>query len=98
MAGYGISVAATTLVGRYLGAREPAAARRTMRSCLILAFLLMGSMGLGLFVWRQPLVGLFTQDQAVAPLAAQLVVCVALFQIFDSLLLSAMGVLRGAGQ
>lgn len=98
MAGYGISVAATTLVGRYLGAREPAAARRTMRSCLMLALLLMGSMGIGFFVWRQPLVALFTRDHAVAPLAVQLVILVALFQIFDSLLLSAMGVLRGAGQ
>lgn len=98
MAGYGISVAATTLVGRYLGAQEPVAARRTMRSCLMLALLLMGSMGVGFFVWRQPLVGLFTGDHAVASLAAQLVIFVALFQIFDSLLLSAMGVLRGAGQ
>lgn len=98
MAGYGISVAATTLVGRYLGAQEPVAARRTMRSCLMLALLLMGSMGVGFFVWRQPLVALFTGDHAVAPLASRLVIFVALFQIFDSLSLSAMGVLRGAGQ
>ncbi len=47
MAGYGISVAATTLVGRYLGAQEPVAARRSMRSCLMLTLLLMGSMGCG---------------------------------------------------
>jgi len=98
MAGYGISVAATTLVGRYLGAQEPEAARRSMRSCLMLTLLLMGSMGVGFFVWRQPLVALFTRDDAVAPLAVQLVIFVALFQICDSLSLSAMGVLRGAGQ
>jgi putative MATE family efflux protein len=98
MAGYGISVAATTLVGQDLGAQEPAAARRSMRSCLVLALLLMGSMGVGFFVWRQPLVGLFTRDHAVAQLAVQLLIFVALFQIFDSLSLIAMGVLRGAGQ
>ena len=98
MAGYGISVAATTLVGRYLGAQEPAAARRSMRSSLMLTLLLMGSMGVGFFVWRQPLVALFTQDHAVALLAVHLVIFVALFQLFDSLSLSAMGVLRGAGQ
>ena len=98
MAGYGISVAATTLVGRYLGAQEPAAARRSMRSSLILTLLLMVSMGAGFFVWRQSLVALFTQDLTVAPLAVQLVSVVALFQLFDSLSLSAMGVLRGAGQ
>ncbi len=98
MAGYGISVAATTLVGRYLGAQEPVAARRSMRSCLMLTLLLMGSMGAGFFVWRQPLVALFTQDHAVALLAVHLVIFVALFQLFDGLSLSAMGVLRGAGQ
>lgn len=97
MAGYGISVAATTLVGRYLGAREPAAARRSMWSCLVLVLALMGSMGLGFFVWRYPLVRLFTTDGAVASLAVRLVVIVALFQLFDGLSLSAMGVLRGAG-
>jgi MATE family multidrug resistance protein len=98
MAGYGISVAATTLVGRYLGAHEPAAARRSMRSCLNLVLWLMGSMGLGFFVWRRPLVGLFTSDPAVVPLAVHLVIFVALFQIFDGLSLIATGVLRGAGQ
>jgi len=98
MAGYGISVAVTTLVGRYLGAQELAAARRSMRSSLMLTLLLMVSMGAGFFVWRQSLVALFTQDHAVAPLAVQLVILVALFQLFDGLSLSAMGVLRGAGQ
>lgn len=97
MAGYGISVAATTLVGRYLGAQEPEAARRSMWSCLVLVLLLMGSMGVGFFVWRQPLVELFTADRAVVPLAVQLVIFVALFQIFDGLSLIGMGVLRGAG-
>jgi len=86
------------LVGRYLGAQEPAAARRSMRSSLMLALVLMGGMGAGFLVWRQPLVGLFTQDHTVALLAVQLVIFVALFQLFDSLFLSAMGVLRGAGQ
>ena len=69
-----------------------------MRSSLMLTLLLMGSMGVGFFVWRQPLVALFTQDHAVALLAVHLVIFVALFQLFDSLSLSAMGVLRGAGQ
>lgn len=98
MAGYGISVTATTLVGRYLGAEDWVAARRSMQTCLVLLLCLMGGLGAGFFVWRQPIVRLFTNDPTAAPLAAQLLVFVALFQIFDAFNLLAMGVLRGAGQ
>ena len=97
MAGYGVSIAATTLVGQYLGARNLPAARRSMASCLVLVFLLMGSIGLGVFVWRQPLADLFSRDQAVGRLSARLLLFVALFQLFDAVGLLAMGVLRGAG-
>ena len=57
----------------------------------------MGSIGLGVFVWRQPLAALFTRDQAVGRLSAHLLLFVALFQVFDAVGLIAMGVLRGAG-
>ncbi|HEY7495689.1 MAG TPA: MATE family efflux transporter [Candidatus Tectomicrobia bacterium] len=97
MAGYGVSIAATTLVGQYLGARNLPAARRSTGSCLVLVLLLMGSLGLGFFVWRQPLTELFTRDQAVRLLSAHLLLFVALFQVFDGVGLIAMGVLRGAG-
>ena len=92
MAGYGVSIAATTLVGQYLGARNLPAARRSMESCLALVILLMGSLGLGVFVWRHPLAGLFTRDQAVGLLSAHLLIFVALFQVFDGVGLIAMGV------
>lgn len=97
MAGSGVAVAATTLVGRYVGAQNFPAARRSMKTCLVLVSVLMGSMGLGYFVWRAPLVGLFTTDPAVVALAVQLLVFVALFQLCDGVGLIAMGVLRGAG-
>jgi MATE family multidrug resistance protein len=96
-AGYGVSIAATTLVGQYLGARNLSAARRSMGSCLVLVLLLMGSLGLGFFIWRHSLAGLFTRDQAVGLLSAHLLLFVALFQVFDGVGLIAMGVLRGAG-
>jgi putative MATE family efflux protein len=97
MAGYGVSIAATTLVGQYLGARKPAAAWRSMESCLVLVTILMGSLGAGFFVWRHSLVELFTGDQAVMQLGAHLLIFVALFQVFDAIGLSTMGVLRAAG-
>jgi putative MATE family efflux protein len=96
-AGYGVSIAATTLVGQYLGARNSAAAWRIMVSSLRLVTVLMGSLGAGFFIWRYPLVSVFTSDQAVRLLGARLLILVALFQVFDGIGLITMGVLRGAG-
>jgi len=97
MAGYGLCVAATTLVGHYLGAHNRAAARRSMRSCLVLVVGLMGSLGFGFFVGRYPLIRLFTHDEAVIALGVRVLLWVALLQIFDGSNLIAIGVLRGAG-
>ena len=97
MAGYGLCVAVMTLVGQYLGAHNRAAARRSMVSCLVLVIGLMGSLGLGFFVERYPLVRLFTHDEAVIALGVRVLLWVALLQVFDGINLIAIGVLRGAG-
>jgi putative MATE family efflux protein len=97
LAGQGVSIAATTLVGQYLGAQNLPAARRSMVSCLVITVLFMGSLGVGFFVWRFPLVGLLTHDPAVVHLGAQILIFVALLQVFDAIGLIAIGVLRGAG-
>lgn len=97
MPGYGLCVAATTLVGQYLGAHNRAAARRCMVSCLVLVIGLMGTLGLSFFLGRYPLVRLFTQDEAVIALGVRVLLWVALLQVFDGINLIAMGVLRGAG-
>ncbi|MGE3539491.1 MAG: MATE family efflux transporter [Candidatus Tectimicrobiota bacterium] len=97
MAGYGIAVAVTTLVGHYLGAQAVEAAWRSMRSALVLVCGLMGSMGLGFLLWRAALVAVYTQEPAVAQIASPLLIFVALFQLCDGLTLVATGVLRGAG-
>ncbi|MBM3224720.1 MAG: MATE family efflux transporter [Candidatus Tectomicrobia bacterium] len=97
MAGYGLCVAATTLVGQYLGAQDQAAARRSMRSCLGLVVGLMGSLGLGFVLWSTSLVRLFTHDEAVVSLGVSVMLCVGLLQVFDGITLVGTGVLRGAG-
>jgi putative MATE family efflux protein len=97
MPGYGLCVAATTLVGQYLGAYNRAAARRSMMSCLVLIVGLMGTLGLGFFLGRYPLMRLFTRDEAVIALGVGVLLWVALLQVFDGINLIAMGVLRGAG-
>jgi MATE family multidrug resistance protein len=96
MAGYGLCVAATTLVGQHLGAHNRAAARRSMVSCLVLVIGLMGSLGLDFSSGVTPC-GLFTHDDAVIALGVRVLLWVALLQVFDGINLIAMGVLRGAG-
>lgn len=98
MSGYGISVAASTLVGQYIGARDLVAARQSMLAALIITVFYMGLLGLGFYVWRTALASLFTESPAVRHLTAHLLVFVALFQVFDGLGLVATGVLRGAGE
>jgi multidrug resistance protein, MATE family len=97
MSGYGFSVAATTLVGQYLGAGNLPAARRSVVSCLVLVLVFMGTLGGAFFVWRYTLVDMFTDDATVITLGAHLLIFVALFQLFDACGLIATGVLRGAG-
>lgn len=97
LTGYGISVASATLVGQYLGARQPAAARQSMLASMAIIVTYMGVLGLGFYLLRYPLVGLFTRTPEVTQLATYLLIFVALFQVFDGLSLVATGVLRGAG-
>jgi putative MATE family efflux protein len=98
MSGYGLSVAAMTLVGQYLGARDLPAARRSMASSLGLVVVLMGGLGLLFFYGRYGIMALFTLDPLVQQLGVSLLVCVALLQIFDGLTLVSTAVLHGAGE
>jgi MATE family multidrug resistance protein len=92
-----IGTASGTLVGRYLGASDAAAARRSFHSAQLLA-LCLGALG-GLLMWSMPatLIGLFTVDQAVIALCRPLLQLGAVFQILDAVGIVACGALRGAG-
>lgn len=98
LTGYGISVAAATLVGQYLGAKQPAVARQSMLASLFIIVIYMGTLGVGFYLWRHPLIGIFTGVSAVSRIAADLLIFVGLFQVFDGISLVATGVLRGAGE
>ena len=97
MPGYGISVAATTLVGQYLGAGDRAAAWRGAMNSLRLGVGFMGLMGLGFLVGRGALVRFFNADPAVVEVGGKLMAIAAVFQMLDAVNLILSGVLRGAG-
>jgi MATE family multidrug resistance protein len=93
----GLSVAAATLVGRYVGAGDPAAAERSFRSALGLAAALGGAVALLFVSVPDLLLGLFSEDADVLALGGPLLALGAGFQLLDALGITSAGALRGAG-
>jgi MATE family multidrug resistance protein len=87
---------ATTIhVGHTLGRGDRAGARVAGFTGIGLCALLMLGSALLVTVARVPIAGLYSRDPAVAGLAAQLLLMVAVFQVSDGLQVGAMGALRG---
>jgi MATE family multidrug resistance protein len=97
MPGYGISIAATTLVGQYLGAGDRESALKSARNALRLAIAFMATMGVVFWIGRRDLIAIFNGDPQVVALGSRLLILAAIFQIFDATNLVLSGVLRGAG-
>jgi MATE family multidrug resistance protein len=97
MQAVGISIAASTLVGRYVGARDEASAKRSFRSSIQIGLLLSGVIAILFVAIPGPLLHIFTDDPAVVTLGRPLLAIGALFQFFDFLVIVTEGALRGAG-
>jgi len=97
MQAVGISIAAGALVGRYVGARDFAAAERSHRSALALGAGL--ALVVGTLLWTIPdvLLGIFTSDAELVALGRPLLALGAVFQLVDALGIVCNGSLRGAG-
>jgi putative MATE family efflux protein len=97
MQAIGISVAASTLVGRYVGAEDLTAATQSFRSAQKLAGILGGAIAALFLGAPELLMRVFTADPEVIALGAPLVRLGALFQLLDAFGIVASGSLRGAG-
>ena len=97
MPAFGVSVAVTALVGRYVGRGEPAVAAARAHLGFAVTAVYMVACGLGLFLFRRSLIGLFTTDPAVIETGATLLVFAAVYQLCDALYIVYNGALRGAG-
>lgn len=97
MQAYGLSIASAALVGRYVGARELAAAERTHRSSLQLGLLLAALVALLFVAIPETLLRVFTSDAELLNLGRPLLALGALFQLVDAMGIIASGSLRGAG-
>jgi len=97
MGAVALGTAATTLVGQYLGAEDPATAEKTARSTIRSGVAYCVSMGVVFLVARHQIVAIFNSDPAVIEMAGRLFIYAAVFQFFDGLGISSSGIIRGAG-
>jgi len=97
MPGFGIGIAASTLIGQLLGAGRPEEARRAGWEAQKLGMLMMSTLGLFFLAFPDPLARLFTADTAVIDAVRWPLRLLGLFQALDALGMTTAGCLEGAG-
>ena len=97
MPAFAFQTAATTLVGQSLGANKPDLATKFVHRTMALAAVLMVFANIGLFVFSEQLIGVFTPDLEVIALASQCLRVVSFMQVPQALGWVLSGGLRGAG-
>jgi len=90
-----LSSATTIRVGQLLGAGRPRNARTSGAVGIGLSALFMSVSALFLLVFRDAVVGLYTDDTAVKGIAISLLLMAAIFQVADGVQIGAAGALRG---
>jgi len=93
----GIAIAASTLVGRYVGAGDLAAAERSHETAVRVGMALSVAVAVLFLSVPELCLRIFTDDRAVLTLGAPLLAVGAAFQVADALGALSGGALRGAG-
>ena len=93
----GVSHALTALVGKSIGAGDRGRAMRETRIAVRLTVGYMGSLSFIYAWWGPELIELFNADPKVVLIGARIMICAAVFQLFDALTIAYIGALRGAG-
>ncbi len=100
----GISFGITAVVGKWIGKGDREEAARRAHVGVALAIVYMAICAVGMVVFRDPLIRAFVSDDYTAEQAAEVIrigslvmICAAVFQIFDALGIALTGALRGAG-
>jgi MATE family, multidrug efflux pump len=93
----GIGMALSSMVGKAIGAKRPDEAIRVTRIATTIMIIYMAVFSLVFLIWREGLIAFFTDDPAVVEIGAKVMICAAVFQIFDALGIGYNSALRGAG-
>jgi putative MATE family efflux protein len=97
MPGFAFGIAATTLVGQSLGAKNTPRAEESGYEATRLGLIWMSLMGIGFFVFADQLMGVFTSDPRVIAYGAPALRLVAWAQPMQAFGMVLAGGLRGAG-
>ncbi len=104
MPAVGISIAASSIVGKYIGAGLPLIARQRALLAVKLGVAYMGTCGVLFVVFRTPLSDFFIASgtspadrEELIRLSSQMLIAAAAFQLFDAGAMVLTGALRGAG-
>jgi MATE family multidrug resistance protein len=93
----GFAIAATTLMGQYIGAGYPDLAKRSAYTTLKMGLFYAGFIALLCLTIPVQLVKIFNSDPVVVELGRLVLYWAALFQAFDAVQFISSGALRGAG-
>jgi MATE family multidrug resistance protein len=93
----GMSTALTAAVGKAIGAGKKEIVMRQTHHCLRVAVLSMGLLGICFFLFRRPLMLLWSTDEKVIHIGSGILVCAAVYQIFHATRVVYAGSLQGAG-
>ena len=94
---FGVSIAATTLVGQYIGREEPRYACRSGNSAIRLGLIYTSFIALVFLVFPDKLVSVINSDPDGVRIGSRIVRLMAVFQLFDGVGIISNGCLRGAG-
>jgi MATE family multidrug resistance protein len=95
MFGSGISSAATIRIGIYNAQNNWQEVKAAGLTAIKLVLIVMGGCGLIFLALHQYLPSIFSSEKAVIELASELLIIAALFQLFDGLQVTVIGILRG---
>ncbi|MEO6053692.1 MAG: MATE family efflux transporter, partial [Chthoniobacterales bacterium] len=97
MPSFGFAITLMAVVGRAIGAGDPELASRQTYRALCATIIYMGCIGFMFLIFRNHLIGLFTDSPHIIAIGSHILILVAIFQIFDASQMVFVHALRGAG-
>jgi putative MATE family efflux protein len=95
--GFAMGTAAAALAGQYLGAGNPAMARRAIVACTVVAMAFMGVLGIVFMLFGRFLTGIISDDPLHLEIVPKLLLIAGGVQVFFALIMVVRQALRGVG-
>ncbi len=93
----GIATALTAAVGKTIGTGRKDLAAKQTSVCLRIGLIYMGIMGVCFYLFRERIMAFWSDDPEVVRVGTGILICAAIFQVFDAAVITYNGALRGAG-